>query len=72
MIPASRDLASWWADAATHATAAAVAGNSVLPARLALADPGAYLDAEDLGFLPRPQTTCTNSLVSPRAWQPPR
>ncbi|MGH3780151.1 MAG: hypothetical protein ACRDRO_05830 [Pseudonocardiaceae bacterium] len=49
---ASRDLASWWADAATHATAAAVAGKSVLPARLALADPGAYLDAEDLGFLP--------------------
>lgn len=49
---ASRDLASWWADAATHATAAAVTGKPVLPARLALADPEAYLDADDLGFLP--------------------
>ncbi|HEY3896320.1 MAG TPA: hypothetical protein VGL88_13250 [Pseudonocardiaceae bacterium] len=51
---ASRDLASWWADAATHATAAAVAGKPVLPARLAVADPDAYLDADDLGFLPPP------------------
>ncbi|MGH3593241.1 MAG: hypothetical protein ACRDRF_19690, partial [Pseudonocardiaceae bacterium] len=49
---AGRDLASWWADAATHATAAVVAGKPVLPERLALADPGAYLDADDLGFLP--------------------
>ncbi|MGH2886651.1 MAG: hypothetical protein ACRDPA_28830, partial [Solirubrobacteraceae bacterium] len=49
---ASRDFVSWWADAATQATASAVAGKPVLPARLALADPSAYLDAEDLGFLP--------------------
>ncbi|HET9255701.1 MAG TPA: hypothetical protein VFO16_10925, partial [Pseudonocardiaceae bacterium] len=48
---ASRDLASWWADAATHVTAAAVTGRPVLAARLALADPDAYLDADDLGFL---------------------
>ncbi|MGH3801629.1 MAG: hypothetical protein ACRDTD_16150 [Pseudonocardiaceae bacterium] len=56
---ASRDLASWWADAATHATAAAVAGKPVLPARLALADPDAYLDADDLWFLPpAPDNVC--------------
>jgi hypothetical protein len=47
-----RELVSWWADAAVVALEAAAMGTPVSPVRLAAADPGSAMEADEVAELP--------------------